>query len=303
MTVPVKISPLLRLLLTGLLIAAGGSLARASDATDAVAKGNEAIARRDVDAAIASFSTAIQLNPKDPAALYYRGMAYDMKGDTARSIVDFSASIALNPGSPVTYIVRGVAYAKIGDTAPAFDDANAAIKLDPHNAAALCLRGGLYEQKDDHGRALADFTASLQTDPDYYFSYLGRASLYQNQGDYALANQDLEQVLRLSPNSEDALNGLAWNLATAPDPAFRNGARALRYAMKVCELTKWKNAGYIDTLAAVYAEIGDFEEAVKTQKKAVALLGAGERGDELRDHLKLFEQNLPFHEAAKTKAK
>lgn len=67
------------------------------------------------------------------------------------------------------------------------------------------------------------------------------------------------------------LNGLASLRATCPDEKHRNGQQAVEYATKACELTAWKNGGWIDSLAAAYAEAGDFDKAVEWQQKGMDL--------------------------------
>ena len=47
-------------------------------------------------------------------------------------------------------------------------------------------------------------------------------------------------------------------LATSPDAKLRNGRRAIELATRACELTKYKAAYILSTLAAAYAETGDF---------------------------------------------
>lgn len=69
-----------------------------------------------------------------------------------------------------------------------------------------------------------------------------------------------------------AMNGVAWILATDPAPAVRNGTEAIELALQVCEKDEWKTAGYIDTLAAAYAEADKWDEAVATQQQAIEKL-------------------------------
>jgi len=120
-----------------------------------------------------------------------------------------------------------------------------------------------------------------------------------------LSNSKLFRRLGAEPDRGDAtlaicLNGHAWQQATYPMAELRNGPEAIENATKACELTGWKNAAYVDTLAAAHAETGDFDSAIKWQKKAIDLLtkdqGALPQADfELR--LRLYESGLPARES------
>jgi len=74
------------------------------------------------------------------------------------------------------------------------------------------------------------------------------------------------------------LNILAWILATCPNQALREPSKALELAQQACALTQSKHPGHLNTLAVAYATLKNFNEAVKTSEKALALAQA--KGDQ-----------------------
>jgi protein O-mannosyl-transferase len=95
------------------------------------------------------------------------------------------------------------------------------------------------------------------------------------------------------------LNNLAWIMATCPEANLRDGAEAVRLAQQACELTGFRRTLMVGTLAAAYAEAGQFVEAVTTAQKACAL--AAESGDEAlvsknQKLLQLYRAGRPYHE-------
>lgn len=107
------------------------------------------------------------------------------------------------------------------------------------------------------------------------------------------------EKLKREPDSTVALNNLAFLLATAPDPALRNGAEAITYSEKACALTGNTNLATLATLAAAYAEAGRFEEAVTTAEKTCQLAAASSNPALLQHNMELLEQyrrKQPFHQ-------
>ena len=95
----------------------------------------------------------------------------------------------------------------------------------------------------------------------------------------------------------DGLNWAAWHLATSPDLAVRNGTNAVAFAEKAVTVTNRKKPNYLGTLAAAYAEVGQFEKAVSTQQEAIALLQTEAEKNDYGSRLKLYEAKVPYHQA------
>ena len=140
--------------------------------------------------------------------------------------------------------------------------------------------------------AIADYQTSLRLKPTKY-TYIGRGLALDSHKDYAKALADFKQARRLDPSFALAYNNAAWLRATCRQANFRDGTEAIELATKACELTDWKDASYIDTLAAAYAEAGDFDSAIKYQAKALELNPSEE---ELKQHAELFKNHQPYHE-------
>ena len=87
-------------------------------------------------------------------------------------------------------------------------------------------------------------------------------------------------------------------MAACPEAKFRDGKRAVEFATRACELTKWKNPSFLDTLAAAHAEAGDFDAAVTWQTRAIELLTDERQKDDYRSRLVLYQAKKPYREAS-----
>jgi hypothetical protein len=87
-------------------------------------------------------------------------------------------------------------------------------------------------------------------------------------------------------------------MATCPDARLRNGKQAVESASRACELTGWKVAQPLATLAAAYAENGDFERAVEWQTKANELSSTSNDRSEGAERLALYRSQTAVRDAA-----
>jgi hypothetical protein len=93
-----------------------------------------------------------------------------------------------------------------------------------------------------------------------------------------------------------AYNNCASIMASCSEATYRDGKRAVELATCACELTDWNRSAYLDTLAAAYAETGDFDAAVRWQLRAIEFLSDERQKDNYRRRLVLYQAGKPYRE-------
>jgi tetratricopeptide (TPR) repeat protein len=199
--------------------------------------------------ALERFRAAAQRSPRDEHPHEMMGALYLREQQFDKAIQEYSEAVRLSPGAPEAQLALGVAYRMKGD----LDRAQQAFEAAPTTAEGQ--------------RLLAD--------------------LYADQKLYAEATQHYKEALQIEPNNAESHNNLAWLYTTCEDPKWRDLHAALEHASRAVELTHWKEAEFIDTLAEANYASGNYREAVRVQSIALQL---APQDLELQDHMARYRK-------------
>jgi cell division septation protein DedD len=158
-----------------------------------------------------------------------------------------------------------------------------AIEIIPADYQAYNYRGVAHALKGEFDKAIADYNKALKIRPRYAEAYNNRGFARTQKGNLQGALNDYSRALEINPFFVDAYNNKAWIMATAADKRYRNGAKAILLAQKSVELNP--SVASLDTLAAAYAAVGNFELAVETQKKAIQKLLLADQTSEVPKYM------------------
>jgi tetratricopeptide (TPR) repeat protein len=252
--------------------------------------------KKEYDKAIADNSEAIRLDPSYAMAYYNRGNAWRSEKQYVKAIADYTEAIRLDPKYVAAYRGRGMAWRDMKEYDKAIADYAEAIRVDPSYVAAYVCRGNVLDDMRQRGKAIADYSEAIRIDPEYAYAYYNRGIALDDNQEYDKAIADYSEAIRIDPKFALSYIGLAWLRATCPDQKFRDGQRAVELATKACELTEWKDANPVFTLAAAHAEAGDFAKAVEFQTKANAMYDDPEDKKKGEERLKLYQQKTPYRD-------
>jgi tetratricopeptide (TPR) repeat protein len=210
----------------------------------------------------------IAVTTDNPSAQFCLGVGLEQEGRPSEAMVHYRIQAALSPLDYRVHYSLARAFGKQGRWAEAIGEYNAA--------------------------------AAMGANPDDYIAHLNLADALSHLGRTQEAVVQLDEALRIKPDSTEAMNNLAWTLATSPEAGVRDGKRAVELAERACTLTDFKQTIFVGTLAAAYAEAGRFDDAVATSQTACALATAAGETDLLKKNqelLNLYQNHQTYRDS------
>jgi tetratricopeptide (TPR) repeat protein len=259
-----------------------------------------------IDEAILDFQTALRLKPNFPDAWNSLGSALFEKGAVNEAISAFQQALRLKPDYADAYENLGMALTLQGNIDGANADYQKALQLDPGSATAWYNLGNALLREGDVDDAISDYDQALQINPNHAKAWDNLGKALAQKGDLTNAIMHFQKAVQLNSSdakfSDDlafALNNQAWALATSAQASLRDGRRAVQLAQEACKLSHNQQTMVLGTLAAAYAEAGEFDDAVATTRLAVAnaqRLGETNLLQKNQEFLQLYLAHKPYHE-------
>ena len=289
-------------------------------------------AKQEYDKAIADYDQAIALDPKLAMAYNNRGTPGTPSRTYDKAIADYDQAIALDPKYAMAYSNRGNAWYAKQAYDKAIADYDQAIALDPKLRPGVQqprqrlvrqagvrqghrrlrpgdrprpqVRPGVQQPRQrlerqagvrqGHRRLRPGDRASTPSSPRRTAT---AATPGTTRGSTTRRSPTTTRRSPSTPSSPWRTTNRAWLWATCPDEKYRDGKKAVESATRACELTDWKDADSLDTLAAACAEAGDFDAAVKWQEKALGMLAKDDEPNrkDFEARLTLYRAKKPYH--------
>jgi len=216
----------------------------------------------DMEGAAASFKAALTLAPEHPRVRENLGLALLRSGQPAEARVYLRQAVDGGVENARVYYLLGTSLVALKDLPGAVDAFSQAVDLEPASAIYRASLGLALEKLGRHGEAVRQYRACLDLDDQ----------------------------------NPPVANALANLLATSPDDGVRDGEEALHWAERQYELGP-ERPEVLDTLAAAYAEIGRFTEAVDAAdraERAAQRRGLTVLAGEIQQRLVLYETGRPY---------
>jgi tetratricopeptide (TPR) repeat protein len=259
-----------------------------------LARGLEAIDRRDWPAAVANLQTASRLSPRDAGVHLNLGTALFLSGDRAAARAAFATAIRIAPDLPKPHYTLGLLNESEQRDGDAIEQFAAAVRLDPNYVEAQASLADALRRTGQLQASLAPYLKVLAINPAVSQARFGYAMALVRLGRYRDALAWLKQAAAMHPDQAGFAHALARLLAAAPDDVVRNGGEAAQITDAL--LRSNRSWTLLETRAMAAAEQGEFPDAIKWQQAAIeeaASVGQDAAVAHMQDIMGRYRRGMP----------
>jgi tetratricopeptide (TPR) repeat protein len=177
---------------------------QAGSASELVDRGNAFMNARKFDQAIADFTKALAIDPKNVTALADRALAHVWKHEIAPAEADLTAAQAIDPDNAVLLRARGLIAEQKDDCRAAIDSYSKSLQIEPSNSFALGHRAICERAVSKDDEALADSERALKTDPSWIDLRVLRANILFLHGNRDAVASEAALLTQENPGSDYA---------------------------------------------------------------------------------------------------
>jgi tetratricopeptide (TPR) repeat protein len=249
-----------------------------------------------VNEAITQFQKALDFKPGFAEAHNTLGDCLLQAGRLDEAILQYQKAVEIKPDFAEAHNNLGYSLLQAGRVNEAIAHFQRAVEIKPDFAEAHNNLGYGLAQMGRLDEAIIHYGKAIELQPRFLQAYIDLGDAFRRKGMVTEAMACFQKAIELQPHFIPAQIDLAWMLATWPEPAVRNGAKAVALAEEANQFSQGKDPLILRTLAAAYAEAGRFSEAVATAKQALALAAAQSKTglmNELQTEIGLYESNSP----------
>jgi len=215
----------------------------------------------------------------------------------------FRHALAVTVNNDVAENNLGIVFLRQGKVDEAISLLQAAVDLRPDNSPAHENLAKALLQKGQVADALIHYRKLLQLQPDNIEVHNIVGTVLTQQDRVAEGVEEWEKVLAIQPDNGNAMSNLAWVFATSPDQSLRDGPKAVRLAEQALRLSGGRIPILFRTLAAAYAESGEFSKAIQAAQLGIELANSqGNPGlaTELEGNIALYQEQKPLRDPSLT---
>jgi tetratricopeptide (TPR) repeat protein len=215
-----------------------------------------------------------------------------------RAVAQYRQALEVDPNYIDAQFNLGAALSSQGRYDEAIAQYRQALKIRPDFVMAHNNLGEVLARQGRLDEAIAHYRQALKIQPDCIPALDNLGQVLARRGQPGEAISQYRTVLRIQPDYLETLKNMAWLLATYREAVQRNGREALELAERANQICASSRADVLDTLAAAYAEMGRFPEALAAARRALELATQSndrDLADALRARIALYEAGKPYH--------